>query len=158
MTLFVSTIKASRTLDIHEDVLLCDATSGDITLTLPPAKSRKGKTYLIWQIDSSTNTVTLDAHSSELIDDETTLVLKVPQGILCDGTQWWSNHRSLSTNIPFTATDFYSHSHSKGAKPAVSVIDSDGFEVGVCVQHLDDDTVELSFPGETLTGATLVLS
>lgn len=59
--------------------------------------------------------------------------------------------------VSFTATDSYSHTHSRGVKPQVTVLNSASKPVVVCVNHTDDDTIQLRFDG-TLTGATLLLS
>ena len=72
--------------------ILCDASSGAVTVDLPAAASSAGKIYSIKAIDV-TNTVTIDANGAELIDFATTLVLS-PVGdsvkLQCDGTQWWA--------------------------------------------------------------------
>lgn len=72
-------------------VILCDATSGAITVTLPTAAGRKGKAFCIKKIDSSANTVTIDGNASETIDGATTKVLSTQYSakwIISDGANW----------------------------------------------------------------------
>jgi hypothetical protein len=57
--------------------------------------------------------------------------------------------------VSFTATSTFTHRHALGFRPQVVVINSSGREVGVCVDHLDADTVRTSFTG-TLNGAKLL--
>lgn len=72
--------------------LLCDATSGNITVTLPAAASNSGRIYVIKKIDASANTVTIDGNASETIDGATTVVLSAQYAskmIQCDGSNWF---------------------------------------------------------------------
>lgn len=64
--------------------ILCDATSGGITINLPAASTVTGRIYNIKKIDNSVNTVTIDPDSTETIDGAATNVIS---------TQW--------TNIQF---------------------------------------------------------
>ena len=57
----------------------------------------------------------------------------------------------------FTATGTYSYVHDLGAEPDVTVLDSSGEVIEVCVRHLDLLAVSLSFVG-TLTAASLILT
>ena len=73
-------------------VFPCDATSGNITLTLPAANQAKQKKYLIKKIDSSAHTVIVAAVGSDKIDGTSTKVL-TNQFDSCliesDGNQTW---------------------------------------------------------------------
>lgn len=64
--------------------ILCDATSGAITINLPAASTVTGRIYNVKKIDNSINTVTVDPNSTETIDGASTNVI---------ATQW--------TNIQF---------------------------------------------------------
>jgi len=69
-------------------VILVDATAGAITITLPAASGRSGQVYIIKKIDSSANTVTVDANASETIDGALTYSLASQYDvvrIVCDG-------------------------------------------------------------------------
>lgn len=69
-----------------------DATSGNISATLPLAKNAKNKKYIVKKLDSSTHTVTVDAQGSDKIDGASTNVLTAQwQAILIqsDGINNW---------------------------------------------------------------------
>jgi hypothetical protein len=72
--------------------LICDATAGAITLTLPPAALVAGRIYVFKRINAGANTVTVDAYASETIDGAATHVLS-PQWnsitIISNGTAWF---------------------------------------------------------------------
>jgi len=72
--------------------LICDATAGAITLTLPPAALVAGRIYVFKRINAGANTVTVDAYASETIDGAATHVLP-PQWnsitIISNGTAWF---------------------------------------------------------------------
>lgn len=90
-TLPVTTITSDTTLTSSEVVVLCDAASGEITVTLPPASSSEGKQYYLKKIDSSANKVIVDGNASETIDDGLTAELTSQYEaieIVCDGANW----------------------------------------------------------------------
>ena len=72
--------------------LICDATAGAITLTLPPAALVPGRIYVFKRINAGANTVTVDAYASETIDGAATHVLS-PQWnsllIMTNGVAWF---------------------------------------------------------------------
>lgn len=75
-----------------DSVLLCDATSGSLTLTLPSATGITGRQYTIKRISSGANTVTVAAQSGETIDGAATHVLGTQYGfitVVSDGSNWW---------------------------------------------------------------------
>lgn len=57
-------------------VILCDCTSNAITVNLPTAVGNTA-TFIVKKIDSSSNTVTIDAFSTQTIDGGSTAVLQV---------------------------------------------------------------------------------
>ena len=59
--------------------------------------------------------------------------------------------------IEFSANGSFSYTHNRGEQPVVSVTDSSGHEIEVCVQHPTVNTVSLSFIG-TLTDAVLIFN
>ena len=71
-----TTITANATLsDISGLVtVLCDCTSGNITISLPTAVGNQAA-FNIKKIDSSSNTVTIDPDSSETIDGAATVTI-----------------------------------------------------------------------------------
>lgn len=60
-----------------EVVYFVDATSGNVVINLPTAVSNTAK-YQIKKVDSSANTVTVDANGAQTIDGSLTAVISVP--------------------------------------------------------------------------------
>lgn len=89
----VTTVTSSTvTLDNEDFVVICDATSNAITVNLPAASTSSSFRYYIKKIDSSANTVTIDANASETIDGDTTKILTSQYDsieIVCDGSNWY---------------------------------------------------------------------
>lgn len=75
-----------------DTVILCDATSGNITITLPAVSGLSGKVFYIKKINSNANSVTIDGNSSETIDGDLTQIITVQYDsvtIVCNGTAWY---------------------------------------------------------------------
>ena len=75
----------------NQVVILCDATSGNVTITLPAAAGVTGRSYYIKKIDSSGNKCIVDGNASETIDGQTTQDLTFQYTaiqVVCDGTKW----------------------------------------------------------------------
>ena len=72
--------------------LICDATAGAITLTLPPAALVPGRIYANKRINSGANQVIVDGYASETIDGAATHTL-TPQWnsllIMTNGVAWF---------------------------------------------------------------------
>ncbi len=68
-------VNASYTATVDDRVLLADAASGGITVTLPATTGINGREYIIKKIDASANAVTITGTSGETIDGQPTLVL-----------------------------------------------------------------------------------
>ena len=86
------TVTVAYTALTTDDLILCNATSGAFSVTLPPVAGALGVILDIKKIDSSANAVTVDGASSETIDDATTAVITVQYEdvtVHCDGTEWW---------------------------------------------------------------------
>jgi hypothetical protein len=74
-----------------DHVILCDASGGAFTITLPAAGGVTGIIYHIKKIDSSANAVTIDGNSAETIDGDLTIDLALQYEsvmIVCDGSNW----------------------------------------------------------------------
>ena len=87
----IATKTATFTAATSEKILLCDATSGAITVDLPTASGNDGQVYRIKKIDSSTNAVTIDPNGSETIEGASTKVIYIQYesvDIVSDGTNW----------------------------------------------------------------------
>lgn len=75
-----------------DGILICDCTSGAITITLPAVSGTTGKRYTIKKIDSTNSEVTVDGSGSETIDDSTTAIITGQYDsitIISDGSEWW---------------------------------------------------------------------
>jgi len=76
----------------HEASIIANATSGNITITLPACAGCLDREYHVLKKDSSSNTVTIDGAGSETINGATTHVLSSQYDsvtIKCDGTEWF---------------------------------------------------------------------
>ena len=73
-------------------LLLCDATGGAITMTLPAAALVPGRIYSFKRINAGANTVTVDGYGAETIDGVATHVM-TPQWnsllIMTNGVAWF---------------------------------------------------------------------
>ncbi|HEV2403741.1 MAG TPA: hypothetical protein VGS08_06100 [Candidatus Saccharimonadales bacterium] len=83
------------TLTTSDEVILADASGGNITMTLPTAVSNTNL-YQIKKIDSSSNTVTIATTSSQTIDGGSTAVIKVQYvsvslvaGVVSSASNWY---------------------------------------------------------------------
>lgn len=92
----------------RDKLLLCDASSGNVTLTLlAAATAGDGFNLKIKKTDSSTGTVTIDANASETIDGSLTLVLSSYNQtieIYSNGTSWFTTKQTSSNP---NSVDFY---------------------------------------------------
>ena len=85
-------ITTTHTATKNDDVILCDASGGAFTITLPAAVNSTGIVLHIKKIDSSVNSVTVDGNSSETIDDATTAIITTQYEsiqIICTGSEWF---------------------------------------------------------------------
>ena len=82
----------NQTVNDDIDIYLMDATSGNLTVTLPTANSAVGRDIDIKKIDSSANTVTIDGNGSETIDGNSGIVISSQHNSLTmvsDGSNWF---------------------------------------------------------------------
>jgi len=91
---YVSVITKSldSTLLLTENVILSNASGGDLTITLPSAASSNGKLYNIKKIDASANNVVITADGADLIDGTATLTTNIQYQsftLTCDGSGWY---------------------------------------------------------------------
>lgn len=81
-----TSLTASDGINVH----LVNATSGAITITLPTAVANQA-CFIIKKVDSSTNTVTIDAYSTETIDGDLTYKINDQYNyveLVSNGTNW----------------------------------------------------------------------
>lgn len=91
MTVPVATKTADYTANISDYMILCNAASGNIVITLPAAAGIKGKIYIVKKTDSSANTVTIDGNAAETIDGSATSIIQAQNTAVCivsDNTNW----------------------------------------------------------------------
>jgi hypothetical protein len=116
VTRAVTTTDVSTTADNHK-LLLCDATSGAFTVTLPlAATADDGFTIAIKKTDATRNIVTIDGSGAETVDGLSTYLLAGTNDsviLVCDGTNWkivskistpvaYSTPSGTGTTIDFT--------------------------------------------------------
>ena len=74
-------------------LLICDATAGAITMTLPPAALVPGRIYVFKRINSGANAVIVDPSGAETIDGAATYTLSAQWNsvtIMSNGTAWFT--------------------------------------------------------------------
>lgn len=83
---------AAYTLAATDSVVVCDASGGTFTVTLPSASGIVGRQYCIKRINGGINSVTVAAAGSETIDGSATTVLLTQYAVVTlvsDGANWW---------------------------------------------------------------------
>lgn len=88
----ITTKTANYSISSTDSVVLCDATGGSLTVTLPSAAGISGRQYSIKRTSSGANTVTLATQSGETIDGAATRSLAAQYQsatVVSDGTNWW---------------------------------------------------------------------
>lgn len=88
----IVTKTASYTALGTDGVILCDATAGAITITLPTIIGAAGKYFIIKKIDATLNAVTVDPTGAELIELTSTFVLRNQFDyvwLVSDGSKWY---------------------------------------------------------------------
>lgn len=113
----ISSKSANYALTVNDKTILVDATSGNITITIPAASTLTGSEFTVEKIDATANTVTIDPNASETIEGATTVVLNQQRSSISfkgDGTnfrvekevspEWVSSTVSTYTNYTTTAT------------------------------------------------------
>jgi hypothetical protein len=91
-TLPSQSITSSVTINVSSKIILADASSNAITVTLPSASQVPRKEFHIKKTDSSSNFVTIDPYGSETIDGETAYIITnayTSRRIYSDGQSWW---------------------------------------------------------------------
>lgn len=92
LTTAIATKTGAYTLTADDHTILANATSAAFPLTLPPASGLAGIEFDIKKIDTSGNSVTIDADGTETIDGSLTIVLSSPYDAVtlrCDGSNWF---------------------------------------------------------------------
>jgi hypothetical protein len=87
----LATKTGAYTATSSDHVILCDASGGAFTVTLPAASGVMGLVLHIKKTDSSSSAVTIDGNSTETIDGDQTIDLTLQYEsvmTVSDGTSW----------------------------------------------------------------------
>lgn len=85
-------VTAAYTVPVGVDLVLVDATSAGVTVTLPAASGATKRRITVKKVDASGNAVTIDGSGTETIDGTTTHAMSTQYEsatVQSDGTQWW---------------------------------------------------------------------
>ncbi len=88
----VETVTSDPPLDGSDLVVLCDASGGAFTVTLPALAANIGRRFYIKKIDATANAVTIDGNGAETIDDALTRVLAAQYDaveLVGEPSGWW---------------------------------------------------------------------
>lgn len=89
----VRTLVDGDYVSLRDAVILCDATSADVTVNLPSAAKAVWKIYIVKKVDSSANNVIVSPSGSETIDGSAPLSFSTAldfKRIVSDGSNWWT--------------------------------------------------------------------
>jgi hypothetical protein len=92
ISILSQSITGDITLTVNSQVVLADASSGVITVTLPPAAQVPRKEFHIKKTDASVNKVTITPSGSDTIDTGTSYDITTQytsRRIYSDGSNWW---------------------------------------------------------------------
>jgi hypothetical protein len=87
----VVTVTSSYTVLDPDLLILANASSGDVTVTLQTAAGRERRRVIVKKTDTSSNLVIIDPDGSETIDGSSTISLTQKNAVremMSDGTNW----------------------------------------------------------------------
>ena len=89
----VATQTTDYSIDFDDAVVLADASSNNVTLTLPLASGSAGRTFYVKRIDSSSSyDLTIACSGSDTVDGDASVSMPDQwsvMGLVCDGTAWY---------------------------------------------------------------------
>jgi hypothetical protein len=86
----VLSVSSSVTLSNTDNIVVCDATTAGLTVTLPTVSTCNGRIYTIKKIDTTNNALTFSvAIKSSPTETFTSLNYQKTLKIQSDGTNWW---------------------------------------------------------------------
>lgn len=88
----IATVSSDTSLGTSQHVLLVDASSGQVTLTLPSAATTSARQYMIKKKDSSSNNVVVAASGSQTIDGQASVSVNTQYEaltVVSDGSNWF---------------------------------------------------------------------
>lgn len=89
----ITTVRSAYTPANTDRVILCDATSGAFTVTLPSAVGIQGREYIIKRVNSNNNKVNVSAPAGQSIDGGSGMSLNTPYSlvmVISDGANWFA--------------------------------------------------------------------
>lgn len=92
MSFATNTQTSSYTVTSSDTVVFANATSGNVTITLPAASGLAGYRFYIKRIDSTANTVTVSRTGTDTIDGLTSFTLDLQYtafGVVSNGSAWY---------------------------------------------------------------------
>lgn len=84
-----TSVSGDYTVVSTDDILLCDASAAQLTITIPSAVDSDGRALTIKKIDSSSNYVVLSSNSIDGSATQSLVNQYVSVTIRSDGTNWW---------------------------------------------------------------------
>lgn len=147
----IHTSDSPYTVKAVDYTLLCDAALGAMTLNLPAVAGCGARIYTIKKVDSSANTVTIDANGAELIDGALTKVLTAQYQsvqIQSDDSTWIV----LAVSGPPTAT---SDTVASSATPTINTNNTRIFTITALATAITSMTTNLS--GTPAIGQSLTI-
>jgi hypothetical protein len=85
-------VTASDNFAPDDYLVLCNATAGVITLTLPVAAASQGRKLVAKKTDASANAVTVDGNGAETVDGAASISITAQYdsvSVISDGAAWW---------------------------------------------------------------------
>ncbi len=129
----VKDVSGATTVSTGDDGSLyaADATSGGFLITLPAAADAgNGFEWSAIKVDSTTNTVTVDANGSETINGQLDYTLSQQWATVtlrCDGSEWYITAASVSReNSPFDLKHLEGLTIENGATPSSDILINTG--------------------------------
>jgi hypothetical protein len=88
----VNKVTINTSVNSGHDLILADATSNNLIVSLPTASGISGRVYYFKKIDNTVNTVTIDGNGAETIDGVANYILSLQYEfvqIVSDGSNWF---------------------------------------------------------------------
>lgn len=132
----ITSVSTNYTALLSDDLINVDCTSGAVTVTLPAAATSSGKVFSIRKVDQSTNLLTIDPNSTELIGGQSTwqlIGINQVLRIVCDGSGWIITSNSMRwpnsalepgqniTAASYTVTAFDDHLRPEPTSNAITI-------------------------------------
>lgn len=85
-----TTLTVDGNISVSNIAVFIDASSNDVTGTLPTAVGNTGSTVHIKRVDTSSNVATVETNGAETIDTFTGIILAIAESklLISDGTNW----------------------------------------------------------------------